>query len=341
VCRGVLDLERAHADTLGLFSDRRYADRARASQAGAFLVRADLSPLLGDDPRPRLEVPDPQGVLPRLLDLLHPRCPVSDADQGIHLTAVVDPSARLGAGVRVGPYAVLEADVEVGAGSQIGAHVVVGARCQIGAEVLLHPQVVLYPDTVLGDRVIVHAGARIGVDGFGYAFTGSAHQKIPQLGRCVVEQDVEIGANVALDRGSVGETRIGAGTKIDNLVHLGHNVTVAPLGIMAAQSGVAGSTHLGRGVVMGGQVGVGGHLRIGDGARLAAQSGVIGDVAAGETVMGFPARPRMEFLRQQSARGKGPELVRRIRALEAALATALGQRPPASPPEGTPSESEP
>lgn len=318
VCSAVLDLDRADAGALGLFSDRRYAERARASRAGAFLVRVELAPLLEDDPRPRLVVPDPQVALPVLLDQLHPR--VTEANEGHgglrHVTAVVDPSAELAEGVVLGPYAVIEAGVHVGPRTHIGAHCVVGARSQIGADAWLHPHVVLYPDTVLGHRVTIHSGSKIGVDGFGYAFSGGAHQKIPQLGRCVLEDDVEVGANVTLDRGSVGETRIGTGTKIDNLVHLAHNVTVGPLSILTAQVGVAGSTSLGRGVVIGGQAGVNGHVKVGDGARLAAQSGVIGDVPAGETYMGFPARPRMEFLRQQAAIGKVSELLQRVRALE-------------------------
>jgi UDP-3-O-[3-hydroxymyristoyl] glucosamine N-acyltransferase len=184
---------------------------------------------------------------------------------------------------------------------QIGAHAVVGADVTIGADSQLFPHVVVYPGTTLGERVLVHAGARLGCDGFGYVFADGAHAKIPHVGRCIIEHDVEIGANSTVDRGSIDDTVIGAGTKIDNLVHVAHNVRIGRLCLIMAQVGIAGSVRLGDGCVLAGQVGVSGHHTIGDGARLAAQAGVFGDIPGGETWSGYPARPHQQSLRATAA----------------------------------------
>jgi UDP-3-O-[3-hydroxymyristoyl] glucosamine N-acyltransferase len=175
--------------------------------------------------------------------------------------------------------------------------------------------VILYPRTTLGDRVILHAGVRVGVEGFGYVFEGGSHRKVPQVGGCFIGDDVEVGANTTIDRGSIGVTRIGSGAKVDNLVQLGHNTVIGPLTMLAAQVGVSGSTEIGSAVVVGGQAGFSGHISVGDGARIAGQSGVTGDIAPGEIVMGFPARPRMEFLRRAAAQGKVDGLLQEIREL--------------------------
>src|SRR6185503_17831795 len=172
---------------------------------------------------------------------------------------------------------------------RVGAHSMVGAGCRIGADSLLHPQVTLYPGAVIGERVILHSGARIGSDGFGYASSAQGHAKIPQVGGCIVEDDVEIGANSCVDRGSIGDTVIGRGSKLDNLVHVAHNVRIGPHCVLTALVGIAGSTTVGTGVAFGGQSGAIGHLTIGDGARIAAKSAIFQDVAPGATVMGIPA----------------------------------------------------
>jgi UDP-3-O-[3-hydroxymyristoyl] glucosamine N-acyltransferase len=179
--------------------------------------------------------------------------------------------------------------------------------------------VVLYPDTRLGERVILHAGVRLGVDGFGYVTLEGHHQKIPQVGACVVEDDVEMGANTCVDRGSIGRTVIGRGTKIDNLVHLAHNVQIGEGVFMAAMVGISGSTRVGDGAMFGGQSGMVGHIDIGEGARVGAQAGVIGDIPPGETVSGYPARNNREFLRAMGMAFKLPETVRRIDELEQRL----------------------
>lgn len=333
-------LDRAGPTELGLVADARFLERLPASRAGALLVEAGLARRVaekeaadpaGRAPRPCLVVPDPQAAMRRILERLSPETLV---DGEVHPTAVVHATAVLGEGVRVGPYAVVEEDAVVGAGSRIGAHAVVGAGARIGAGTWLLPQVVVYPEVVLGDRVILHSGVRVGVDGFGYVFEDGAHRKIPQVGGCVLGDDVEVGANAAIDRGSIGESRIDAGTKLDNLVHLGHNVTIGPLSLITAQVGIAGSTRIGQGVAMGGQAGVAGHLEVGEGARISAQAGVIADVPPGETVMGFPARPRREFLRGVAGQHKVPDLLRELRALRSrveALEAALGPDPEPTP----------
>jgi UDP-3-O-[3-hydroxymyristoyl] glucosamine N-acyltransferase len=235
--------------------------------------------------------------------------------------AGIDPTARLGRGVRLGADGTVEAYAVVGDGavlgdrSWIGAHASVGAGVEIGADSRILPHVTCYPGTRLGARVIVHAGARLGSDGFGYVYRDGAHVKIPHVGRCLIDDDVEIGANTTIDRGSVDDTRVGAGTKIDNLVHLGHNVHVGRLCLIMAQVGVSGSTHVEDGAILAGQAGIGGHLTIGRGARVAAQAGVFGDVPAGESWSGYPARPHRQSLRASAAMLRLPELLKPIERL--------------------------
>src|SRR4029077_10710308 len=178
-----------------------------------------------------------------------------------------------------------------------------------------YPHVTLYAGTVVGMRVVLHSGVRLGSDGFGYVFSGGIHAKIPHVGRCIVGDDVEIGANTTIDRGSIDDTVIGAGTKIDNLVQIGHNVRIGRMCLIMAQVGIAGSVRVEDGVMLLGQVGVSGHHTIGKGARLAAQAGVFGDIPAGETWSGYPARPHKEALRAQASLFKLPSLLRRIERL--------------------------
>jgi len=202
--------------------------------------------------------------------------------------------------------------------------VVVGDGVEIGDDCELYESVTCYPGTQLGDRVRVHAGVRLGSDGFGYVFRNNAHEKIPHVGRCIVEHDVEIGANSTVDRGSIDDTVIGAGTKIDNLVQVGHNVRIGRLCLIMSQVGVAGSVRVGDGAILAGQVGVSGHLSIGAGARLAAQAGVIGNVPAGQTWSGYPARPHREALRAQAALFRLSSL---LRALERLVKASAGRAP--------------
>ena len=248
------------------------------------------------------------GLLPRLYAA--PR-----GTTGIHPMAVLGRGVRLGKDVAVGPYAVLGEGASVGDGTVIDAHVVIGEGVPVGAECHLYPSVTVYPGSMIGSRVIAHAGARIGSDGYGYVFTKGAHQKIPHVGRCIIEDDVEIGANTTIDRGSIDDTVIGAGTKIDNLVQVGHNCTVGKLCLIMSQVGLSGSTRIGNGVVIAGQAATKGHMEIGDRAQIAGQSAVFGDVPAGETWSGYPARPHRESLRATAALWKLTGMIKRIERL--------------------------
>jgi UDP-3-O-[3-hydroxymyristoyl] glucosamine N-acyltransferase len=330
--RGLAPLTEAGPEHLSLVSSRAYIDRVPGSSAGGLLVAVDLERLLPDgEDRPRLVIDNPHRALADLLDWLHPALP---AESGVHPTAVLEEGVVLGPGVSIAPYAVLEAGVRVGDGTRIGAHAVIGAASRIGAHCVVHPHVVLYPESVLGDEVILHSGVVIGSDGFGYVHVDGVHRKVPQVGRCELGSGVEIGANSTLDRGSIGDTRVEDGVKIDNLVQLGHNVVIGAGSILVSQTGVAGSTRFGRGVVAGGQSGFSGHLAIGDGAQLAAQAGVTGDIPAGAVYMGFPARPRTEFLKGVAAQGRVPDLLRRVRDLEARMEEILSRADPGDEAEG-------
>jgi UDP-3-O-[3-hydroxymyristoyl] glucosamine N-acyltransferase len=232
---------------------------------------------------------------------------------------VIAESAVLGAGVSIGPYVTIGPDVELLGNNRIGAHTVIEAGCILDEGVVLHSHVTLYRGVRIGARSIVHSGTRLGVDGFGYVFTEGMHHKVPQVGGCIIGCDVEIGANTTIDRGSIGDTEIGDNVKIDNMVHIGHNVRVGDRSVIVAQVGIAGSTTLGSGVTLGGQVGVGGHLTIGAGATVAAQAGVFGDLPGGAIYSGYPARPHKDSLRAQAGLFRLPRLVRRIRAIERAI----------------------
>ena len=236
----------------------------------------------------------------------------------MHPTAVLGRGAAVGEGATVGPFAVIGAGATIGARAWVGAHCAVGAGVAVGDDARLHDGVTLYPGAVVGRRAILHSGVRVGSDGFGYVFRDGAHEKVPHVGRAVIEDDVEIGANSTVDRGSIDDTVVGAGTKIDNLVHVGHNVRIGRLCLVMAQVGIAGSAHIGDGCIIAGQAGLGGHIVVGDRARIGGQAGVFGDVPAGETWSGYPARPHREALRAQGALFKLAGLVRPLeRLLEA------------------------
>lgn len=316
----VAPLDRALPHHVTFLSSAKYASLLAGADAGILLV----SPALAETPgaaRARIVVADPYQAMLSLLAALYP--PAVHAP-GIHATAVIGRGASIGAGVTVGPYVIIGAGARVGARVHLHAHVVVGDGVEIGDDCELYESVTCYPGTSLGDRVRVHAGVRLGADGFGYVFRNNGHEKIPHVGRCIVEHDVEIGANSTVDRGSIDDTVIGAGTKIDNLVQVGHNVRIGRLCLIMSQVGVAGSVRVGDGAILAGQVGVSGHLTIGAGARLAAQAGVFGDVPAGQTWSGYPARPHREALRAQAALFRLSSL---LRALERLVRASAGRAP--------------
>ena len=312
---GAAPLDHAEPTDLTLLASPRYVADAAATRAGAVLVTEDLAAELPAG-LARIIVRDVHAALAQLLPQLYPQ---QRPAAGIHPTAILEPGVELGSDVTIGSHVVIGAGTRIGDRAVIGAHSVIGSLCRIDTDAYLHPHVTLYDGVVIGARSIVHSGARIGVDGFGYAHRDGRHVKVPQVGRCVIGADVEIGANTCIDRGSIGSTVIGDGCKIDNLVHIAHNVRMGEHCIVTAQVGIAGSTKIGRYVTFGGQAGIPGHLTIGDGAVIAAQAGVFGDVAPGTTVSGYPARPHRESLRAQAALFKLPELVKRLRALERAV----------------------
>ena len=308
---GTAPLYRAHQHHLTFLASAKYAPLLEGVDAGVLLVSPDLA-LTPGPARARVVVANPFEAMLSMLPALYP--PTRHVP-GIHPTALLGIGVTLGDDVSIGPYVVVCDGARIGARTRIGSHAVVGAGVEVGDDCDLYENVTLYSGTSLGSRVRVHAGARLGADGFGYVFREGAHQKIPHVGRCVVESDVEIGANSTIDRGSIDDTVIGAGTKIDNLVHVAHNVRIGRLCLLIAQVGIAGSVHVEDGCVLGGQVGISGHHTIGKGARLAAQAGVFGDIPAGETWSGYPARPHRAALRAQAAMFKLPSLIRALERL--------------------------
>ncbi len=308
----VASLEMAGPGDLSFLRDARSKERATETQAGALVVGEGVE-VAG---KHLLVVEDPALVAVLLTRKFFP---AEQRPAGIHSTAVVEEGARIHPEAYLGPYSVVGAGTEVEAAAQLHAGVVVGRHCRIGAGAILYPHAVLYDRTELGPSVIIHAGAVLGADGFGYVSRGATHHKVPQVGRLVLEEDVEVGANSALDRATFGETRIGGGSKIDNLVQVGHNVTTGRSCMLCGQSGIAGSARLGHGVVLAGQAGSSGHLEIGDGVQVAAKGAVLQSIEKGRKVGGIPAVGLRQWQRQVSGTQRLPEVLRRLRTLEKAL----------------------
>ena len=311
VVSGIAPLDRAGSSDVSFLAASRYAPVAATTRAGVVLVSDELADLPCGEAA-RVVVAKPHEAVLGLLPLLYPPVP---AVPGVHPSAVLGPGVVLGERVSVGANAVLGAGVELGDDVVIEGNVTLGPGVCVGAGSRIFANATLYPGVSTGRRVLVHGGVRLGGDGFGYVFRDGAHQKIPHVGRCIIEDDVEIGANTTIDRGSIDDTVIGAGTKIDNLVQIGHNVRVGRLCIIMSQVGISGSTRIGDGVIIAGQAGLAGHITVGAGARIGGQSGVFGDVPAGETWSGYPARPHREALRAQAATFKLPSLLRRLEGL--------------------------
>lgn len=299
-------------DITFLENDQRLADWHN-SKASAAIV----PPTVPVNGRPLIRVADPLMAFVSVYQHLRGRAPIGTGT--LDPSAHVHPSAVIAAGVTVGPCAVIGEGSEIGAGSVIQAGAVIGRYCKLGREVNLHPHVVLYDDCVLGDRVIVHANAVIGADGFGYRYQKGAQVKVPQLGWVEIADDVEIGAATTIDRGTFGPTRIGTGTKIDNLVMIGHNCQIGRHNVIAGQVGIAGSCSSGDYVVMAGQAGIADHLHIGDGAVLGAKTGVSKDVPPGLTMFGTPAMVSRDFWRRMALMSKFPDFVKDVEQIKVHL----------------------
>ena len=290
---GVAPLQTAGPNEVSFLDNRRYASALDKTLAGAVIVHPDMAARV-PTATVAIVTTDPYAGWARVAALFHPAPPVSP---GIHPSAIVAEGALVDPSSEVGPLSVIEAGAEIGSGCRIGAcavigsGVVVGRDCRIGSHVSLSY-------ALLGARVYVYPGARIGQEGFGFAAVKDGFLSIPQLGRVILEDDVEVGANTTIDRGSSRDTVIGAGSRLDNLVQIGHNVILGRCCVIVAQVGISGSTVLEDFVRVGGQAAMAGHLRIGQGAEIGAQAGVISDMAPGASVLGSPAQPKQDFFRQ-------------------------------------------
>ncbi len=315
---GVATLEEAGPRDLAFLTNPKYRKAAETTRAGAVLV-AWGTRLPGHD---LLEAKEPYVALADILDLFHPPRP---RRAGISRLAFVGEGVEAGAEAEVGPFAVLGAGARLGRRVTIGAGAVIGERAEVGDDSVIHPRAVLYPETRVGSRCIIHAGVVLGCDGFGFATSSGRHRKVPQLGRVVIEDDVEIGANSAVDRGTLGDTVVGRGTKIDDLVMVAHGVRIGPDCLLVGQAGIAGSTSIGRGVTFAGQSGAAGHLEIGDGSVVAAKSAVFADLPDRSFVAGIPAVNHVVWKRAQALVRTLPELRARVRELEERLAALEGK----------------
>lgn len=323
--RGVATLEDARPGDISFLSNPKYEKHLETTAATAVVLRPSVAAPPHFD---RLRVDDPYGAITALIVTLHgyrKHRPVR-ATAG---EAFIHASAQIGDGATIHPGVTIDEEVVIGAAAVIYPGCYIGPRCRLGEGVVLYPNVVLYDDTVLGNRVTIHANTVIGEDGLGYAPLGGKWFKIPQIGSVEIEDDVEIGANCAIDRATLGRTRIGRGTKFSNLIAIGHGTRIGEDCLFVAQTGLAGSVEVGNHVTMAGQVGVVGHIRVGDNATIGAKAGVTHNVPDGETVLGAPAIPIHDMKRQVIYVQRLPELNETVKRLErqlAALEARLAER---------------
>ena len=308
---GLASLDDANPGDLAFFGNPKYLKATRKSRATAVLVPHGFGEEI---PAIRIWVDDPGAAFSALLPDFVP--PSVKYEPGIHPTAVIHPETKIGEGVSIGPFVVLEPGAEIGERTILGAHTYVGHWAKIGADCHLSPHVTIRERCVLGNRVTLHSGVVIGSDGFGYEFRDGAHQKIPQTGIVQIEDEVEIGANSAVDRARFGRTWIRKGTKIDNLVQIGHNVTIGEHCILCAQVGISGSTRLGNFVTLAGKVGLAGHIELGDGVIFGAMSAIAKDVPAKSIMFGAPARPIREYKATYALLKNIHKLYDRVKKLE-------------------------
>ncbi len=320
--KGFAPADRAQPGDLTFAENENYFARAEQSAASAVIVAGPFT----SRAKVLIRVADARVAFAKVLPLFFPD-PVFPP--GVHPTAVVAPSAEIDPSAHIGPHCVVGEKVRVGPRCILQGGDYIGAACQLAEAVNLFPNVTLYPRTEVGQRVRIHSGTVVGSDGFGYVQDGGIHLKVPQIGNVIIRDDVELGANVTIDRGALGPTVIGRGTKIDNLVQIAHNVTIGEHCLIISQAGVAGSCKLGNYVILAGQVGVAGHLKIGNRVSVAAQSGVMSNIPDGEKWLWSPAQPDRQAKRQMIALQQLPELLRRVAELERKVAT---NSPPAPSP---------
>ena len=315
---GATNIEAA-GETEITFAAPPHIEEAKASRAAAVLLPEDVQGF----PLPAIHVKEPRAAFAKLLELFTPP---------LHLPAGVSPQAFVAKTAEVAdsacilPFAVVDEHAKIGAGVVLYPHVYVGQYAEIGEASVLHASVTVRERCRVGRRCVLHANAVIGSDGFGFTTADGVHTKVPQVGNVVVEDDVEIGSHVGIDRATTGSTVIGHGTKIDNLVHIGHNCKIGAGNLIVAQTGISGSTTTGSNVTFGGQVGTVGHIHIGGNSVYAARSGIIGDMPEGVFGAGFPVQSHQEWLRMQAAMKRLPEMLKKIKELEKALAAKEAAR---------------
>lgn len=309
---GVTNIEDAGPTDI-TFAVPPHLDKAAASKAAAVIIPGEVATY----PKPAIRVANPRVAFTKVLELFTPPPAV---ERGIHPTAVVGRNVRLGANIAIMACAVIADDAVIGDNTVIYPHCYIGRGVTVGSDSIIYPNVTINADCRLGSRVIIQSGAVIGSDGFGFVTVGGRHHKVPQVGNVIIEDDVEIGANAAIDRATTGSTLVRRGTKVDNLVHLAHNVVVGENCFLVAFTGIAGSTKIGNNVTFAGQSGAVGHITIGDNCIFAGRAGAASDVPANSFYAGFPARPHKEWLRAEAGMRKMPGLLKKVQAMEARLA---------------------
>jgi UDP-3-O-[3-hydroxymyristoyl] glucosamine N-acyltransferase len=319
IIRGVAGLKEAGEGDITFLANPKYLKELKSTKASA-VIAGEGVPVEG---RGAIRAKNPYFAFAKVVTAF---APARESPRGIMAGAYVNPYAEVGEGVTIHPGAHVGPGARIADGVTLCPGVYVGQGSAIGEGSLLYPNVVVREGVTIGSRVIIHAGAVIGADGFGYATDGGRHYKIPQIGGVVIEDDVEIGANTTIDRGALGNTVIKRGTKIDNLVMVAHNVVIGEDSIIVAQAGISGSTELGHHVVLAGQVGLVGHIKVGDGAIVGAKSGVSNDLAAGQAYSGIPAMPHRDWLKVQAVLGKLPEMRKLLGALEKRVVRLEGEK---------------
>ncbi len=311
------DITTAKNGQVTQLTQARYRQHLEHSQASACFIASDFEVENVPESLVLLRCSDPEMAFVKAVSLLHPDVIYSAT---ISLQAVISENAKIHENCHVGAFAVISDDVEIGANSQILAGVYLGQNVKIGKNCRIHPYAVIYDGCEIGDNVIIHSGAIIGADGFGYKFRNGSHVKVPQIGNVVIGDNVEIGANTCVDRGALGSTEIGAGSKIDNLVQIGHNNKIGSHVIVCGQTGISGSCSIEDYAILAGSAGIADHIKIGQGAVIMARAGVANDVAAKTQVFGSPAKEKRVAYREQIAISQLPDLLKTIKQLEARLA---------------------